>query len=389
MSDHQPTETRQDVGMGGLGLGGPQPGRRRSHRRRNRPRFGGCLAVLVALAVLLGGGYFAFSYGIEAVKSTLSPPPDYSGQGTGQVLVEVHDGDNATDIAATLKDRDVVKSQDAFISAARKDPKSTGIQVGFYQLRRKMSAENALAVLVDPDNLMHSAVTVPEGLTVEQIVALLAKQTDFSRADYDKVLAHPGQLGLPSYAEGKPEGYLFPATYEVPPNATPRSILASMVKRYDQAVADLDLDKRAQTLGSSPHDVMTVASLVQAEARFDKDFSKVARVIYNRLDDGMPLQFDSTVHYAVGKNGRVGTTDAERATDSPYNTYKNAGLPPTPIGAPGEKAIKAALEPADGSWLYFVTTNPDTGVTKFATSYQQHLRNKAEFDRWCADSGKC
>jgi len=389
VSDQEPIEEPHDSGMVGIGLGEPPaaPGRRR--RRRARRRIRGCLAVLLAMAVLFGGAYVAFSYGLDAVRSRLSPPPDYSGKGTGQVLVQVHDGDNATDIAATLVDKGVVKSQEAFVDAARQDPDSTGIQVGFYSLRRQMSADDALAVLVDPQNLMQSAVTVPEGVRLDQIVALLAQKTDFSKAQYERVLARPQRLGLPSYADGNAEGYLFPATYEVPPNATPRSVLAAMVKRYDQAVSDLDLETRARSLGASPHDVMTVASLVQAEARFDKDFSKVARVIYNRLDDGMPLQFDSTVHYAVGKDGRVGTSDADRASDSPYNTYKHAGLPPTPIGAPGEKAIKAALEPADGSWLYFVTTNPDTGVTKFATSYKEHLRNKAEFDQWCADTGKC
>jgi UPF0755 protein len=115
----------------------------------------------------------------------------------------------------------------------------------------------------------------------------------------------------------------------------------------------------------------------------------VARVIYNRLHKKMPLQFDSTVHYAVGKDGSVGTSDADRNSTSPYNTYKVTGLPPTPIAAPGEQAIEAALNPARGTWLYFVTTNPDTGETKFATSYSDHLKNKREFDRWCAQSDSC
>src|SRR3954454_15938130 len=162
--------------MSDLGLE-MEPGRRR-HPRRRRRRFSGCLAVLIALAVLVGGGYFAFSYGLTAIKDKLSPPPDYAGKGSGQVLVEVKDGDNATDIAATLMDKDVVKSQAAFTDAAKKDPKSTGIQVGYYTLAKHMSAKSALAVLVDPHNLMRNAVTIPEGLRVDQIVDLLAKKTD-------------------------------------------------------------------------------------------------------------------------------------------------------------------------------------------------------------------
>jgi UPF0755 protein len=358
------------------------PGRRRTPRRPRR-RVGGCLAVLVALAVLVGGGYFAFSYGLTAIKEKLQPPPDYSGTGTGKVLVEVHDGDSATDIAATLKAKGVVKSQQAFNDAARKDPKSTGIQVGFYTLKKQMSAKSALAVLVNPANLMRNAVTIPEGLRVDQIVDLLVKKTDFSRKQYLKVLAQPQQLGLPSYAKGNPEGYLFPATYEVPPNATPRSVLAAMVKRYEQAVAKLDIEGKAQALGYSPHDVMTVASIVQAEGRLPKDFPKIARVLYNRLEKGQPLQLDTTIVYIFKTKGKLTTSDQQRNVDSPYNTYKNVGLPPTPISAPGEQAIEAALSPTPGPWMYFVTTDPSNGAMSFATTYSEHLKNVAKFQAYC------
>jgi UPF0755 protein len=358
--------------------------------RRQRSRHGfGCFAVLLSLGVLLGGAYAAYYFGAAALKDRFSHPADYEGAGTGRVMVEVKEGEAATDIASTLVDEDVVKSAAAFTEEARNNPDSVGIQVGFYELRRKMSAASALNVLVDPDNRVRNTVTIPEGYTVKQIVATLAKKTDFSARQYNRVLRNPGSIGLPASANGNPEGYLFPATYELPPTATPRSVLATMVKRYDEAADHLGLVKKAEALGATPHDVMTVASLVQAEARYDKDFTKVARVIYNRLDEGMPLQFDSTVHYAVGKDGSVGTSDADRGSSSPYNTYKVTGLPPTPISAPGEQAIEAALNPARGTWLYFVTTNPDTGETKFATSYQDHLRNKREFDRWCAQSDSC
>lgn len=362
----------------------------REHRRYNRRRNGlGCLAVLIAFAVLAGGAYFAYDAAVEALGDRFNPAPDYAGTGSGSVMIEVQQGDNASDIARTLVEEDVVKSAEAFTEAAMANPDSTGIQVGFYELARQMSAEAALEVLIDPGNMVQDAVTLREGLTVEQTVAVLAKETDFSARQFEKVLRRPQAIGLPAYAQGNAEGYLFPATYQLPPNATPRSILTMMVDRFEQAAESLDLVAEAKALGTSPHDVMTVASLVQAEARFDKDFAKVSRVIYNRLEEPMPLQFDSTVHYAVGRDGGVGTSDDDRAVDSPYNTYRYPGLPPTPIMAPGEKAIDAALNPADGPWLYFVTTNPDTGVTKFAESYSDHLRNKAEFDEWCSGSPNC
>jgi len=362
----------------------------RGRRRKQRSRSGfGCLAVLIALAVLVGGGFLAYTVGVSALKDRLQGPEDYPGPGTGSVVVEVKEGDAASDIAETLVAKDVVKSTEAFTEAAVADPDSRGIQVGFYELKHQMAAEDALAVLVDPDNLLQNTVAFPEGWTVDQIVDQLAKKTDFSAKQYTKVLRRPETLGLPPYAQGDPEGYLFPATYQIKPNATPESILRSMVDRFEQAAEELDLEAEAERLGVSPHDVMVVASLVQAEARFDQDFPKVSRVIYNRLDQDMPLQFDSTVHYAVGRDGKVGTSDEDRDVDSPYNTYRYAGLPPTPIMAPGAKAIEAALHPADGDWLYFVTTNPDTGETKFAETYQEHLKNKAEFDAWCAQSEHC
>ena len=360
--------------------------------RRHRPRRSfGCLAVLLALVVLVGGGYFAVSVGMTALRDRLSAsmPRDYTGDGTGSVLFRVREGEAATDIGSRLARKDIVASLSAFTRAARENEESVGIQVGYYRLRHRMSAESALAVLVDPGNLLQQTVTIPEGLTVEETLRRLAKETDFNVGRFRRALRQPRRLGLPAYARGNPEGYLFPATYELSPKATPKAILEAMLARYHQSVRTLDLTAKARALGYSPHDVMTVASLVQAEARFGKDFNKVSRVIYNRLDARMPLQFDSTVKYAVGKNGSVGTSDADRATASPYNTYLHPGLPPTPISAPGEQAIRAALNPAAGTWLYFVTTNPDTGETKFATSYAQHLRNKAEFDRWCARSDHC
>lgn len=365
-----------------------EPKGHRSRRRRRR-RSGGGLAVLLALAVLLGGGYFAYDKGVSALRERFEPAPDYKGTGSGSVLIEVQEGESAGDIGATLVENDVVKSVEAFTSAARANPASTGIQVGFYEMRQQMSAESALDILIEPANMVQSAVTLREGLTVQQIIGVLAKETDFSARQFEKVLRRPAAIGLPSYANGNAEGYLFPATYQLPPNATPKSILTMMVDRFNQAAEDLDLVAEAESLGVSPHDVMTVASLVQAEARFDKDFPKVSRVIYNRLEEPMPLQFDSTVHYAVGRDGGVGTSDDDRDSDSEYNTYKHAGLPPTPIMAPGEQAIEAALNPADGPWLYFVTTNPDTGVTKFAEGYDEHLQNKQEFDEWCASSANC
>lgn len=356
----------------------------KKHARSRRGR--GCLAVLVAVAVLAAGGYLAYSYGMDALRERLSPPPDYNGAGSGSVLVEVKDGDAASDIAATLVDKDVVKSQEAFTDAARNDARSTGIQVGFYEMKKQMSAKSALAILIEPDNRMRNTVTLAEGLTVTQIVAQLAKSTDFSKAKYNKVLENPDAIGLPEYAEGNPEGYLFPATYEVAPNATPRSILTMMVERWRQAAEDADLEGMAESLGYTPAELMVVASLVEAESSRDEDRGKVARVIYNRLEtdvtDGL-LQIDAAVNYAHDRALGIAVTEEDLQIDSPYNTYKNPGLPPTPIEAPGDAAIAAAAKPTEGDWAYYVTVNLKTGETKFATDYDEFLKYKAEFKEYC------
>ncbi len=162
-----------------------------------------------------------------------------------------------------------------------------------------------------------------------------------------------------------PEGFLFPATYDVAPDATAESTLKQLFKAYDTAADKAGVTRTNRT----PYEIVIIASLVEAEARHAEDYGKVARVVYNRLEKGMPLQFDSTVNYALNADKQI-VTNQDLGVDSPYNTYKNTGLPPGPINSPGLAALQAAVNPTAGDWLYFVTTNPKTGETKFA----DHLR---------------
>ena len=368
-------------------------GRRRGEKRRNLP---GCLAVLVALAVVVGGLYFAVSWGVDKLGDQFSGAEDYPGPGSGEVTFEVASGDTVAAMGRNLKEQGVVASVDAFIDAASADPDSQSIQAGYYPLQEKMKAADVVEVLVDPSNMVKATVTIPEGLRVEDIVKVLAKQTDFSKKDFEQVLANPEQLGLPDYAGGNPEGYLFPATYDFGPEATPKSMLTDMVDRWKQAAQDADLEAKAAELGYTPQELMTVASLVQAEGRGD-DMPKIARVIYNRLEiEPNPtagfLQVDASVNYALDRPtvARLTTDDIESVADSPYNTYKQKGLPPTPIEAPGDEAIAAAAAPADGPWYFYVTTNLKTGETKFTDSYDEFLQFKQELDEYCAtQSDRC
>jgi UPF0755 protein len=358
--------------------------------RRRHWGIPGCLAVLVALVVLLGGGYLVLTRGVDALVDRIAGPEDYPGPGVGRVLVEVKAGQTGADIGNTLKSVGVVKSVEAFTDAyrANADASSAGIQAGFYRLKRQMKAEDAVERLVDPDNQVTDAVTIPEGLRVVDVVALLAKETDHSAKDFNAALKRSKQLGLPSYAKGSAEGYLFPATYEFPPRATAAEMLTMMVDKWRVVAEEAGITKAARAQGVSRQELMTIASLIEAEAR-PKYMAQVSRVIYNRLDNaGEPptnglLQLDATVNYAHGRNIGARTTREDRGIDSPYNTYRNPGLPPGPIEAPGQAAIEAAARPASGPWLFYVTTNLATGETKFATTVEGHNRNVQELNEYC------
>ncbi len=374
--------------------GDDQPRTRRRHAHRKRRRLSGCLPMLL---VILGFAVLAVVFvprGIDEVRSALAGPEDYPGPGTGEVLVVIDPGQSVASMGEELAEMDVVASSEAFVDAASSNPQSTGIQAGNYLMKEQMTAADAVAILVDPANVVQTAVTVPEGLRVEDTVALLAKETDFSRKQFDQVLAKPGQLGLPKYAEGDPEGYLFPATYPVTPSDTPESILKAMVTRWRQAADEVGLTQGAKELGYTPQEIMTIASLIEAEAP-PEYMPQVARVIYNRLEQPDAetrgfLQLDATVNYAHGTDIGARTTDAERRIDSPYNTYRYQGLPPGPIESPGEDAMAAALAPDDGDWLFYVTVNLATGETKFAVTGSEHQQNVAELNEYCrTQSDRC
>ena len=292
MSEQPMSDDTGVLPLGDAPLGG--------RRRKRRSRLPGCLSALVVLALVVGGLYWGGTSAVGWLEDRFGSGADYSGPGTGSVSVQVKEGDTATDICRTLAADDVVASVDACISAANANPDSTGIQVGFYDLKKQMKASDAIDVLVDPANIVADKVTIPEGLTVDQIVAILAEKTSYKKAAFEKVLAQPADLDLPDYADGDPEGYLFPSTYSFGPKDTPLQMLQAMVARWRQAADDAGLEQAAQKLGYSPAELMTVASLVQAEGR-GSDMPKIARVIYNRVTTtGAPtyglLQIDATVN---------------------------------------------------------------------------------------------
>lgn len=352
-----------------------------SRLRQQRLRSG--IAVLLSVAILTGLLSVAY-VGVRGVLGRVLRPAaaagaDYPGPGAGVVIVEVQRGETSTDIGKRLADASVVASPRAFLDAALADSEGAGkLQPGFYRLRTKMSGAQAFALMRDPAARAENRVTLPEGLRLEETLQALSKGTGIPLEDYE-VATRSRAIGLPRYAR-KPEGFLFPATYDVPPNASATSVLKMTTARFAEAAKQARLGEPSKY---GPYDVVTVASLIEGEARRPEDYAKVARVIYNRLRVRQPLGLDSTVNYVLGTDKQA-PSKQDIAIDSPYNTYRHAGLPPGPISSPGEQALDAAKHPARGPWLYFVTTDPESGLTKFTGSYAQFLSFKREYQRKAA-----
>jgi UPF0755 protein len=220
------------------------------------------------------------------------------------------------------------------------------------------------------------SLVIPEGWRAGQVYAAVDEALKRPPGTTQSAI-RAARLKLPPEARGNPEGYLFPATYPIDENTTPASLLSFMVNTAHQRFGTETVTASARKRGLTAYEAVNVASIVQAEADTAADMGKVARVIHNRLAKGMPLQMDSTLNYALDRS-TVDTTAADTRLDSPYNTYGRTGLPPTPIDNPGEEAMRAAVAPPAGDWLYFVTVEP--GDTRFTSDYEEHRRNVGEFN---------
>ncbi|MGX1954842.1 endolytic transglycosylase MltG [Streptomyces anulatus] len=223
----------------------------------------------------------------------------------------------------------------------------------------------------------HSTLMIPEGRRASQVYEAVDRALDLKPGSTRKA-ATTVDLALPAQAEGNPEGYLFPATYPIDAATEPAGLLRYMADTARKHFGSDHVTAGAQRNNVSVYDTITIASIVQAEADTASDMGKVARVVFNRLLKDMPLQMDSTINYAL-KRSTLDTTTAETQLDSPYNSYRIKGLPPTPIGNPGEEALRAAVSPTPGPWLYFVTVGP--GDTRFTDSYDEQQQNVQEFNR--------
>lgn len=347
-------------------------------------------AVLLSLAVLIGMGFFGYKAVHDAYRNYKSAD-DYLGPGTEQIVVTVPSGSSVNDIGYLLYDADVIKSTKAWRKAVQKLPTDAQFQAGRYKVARHIPASEAVAIFSNPQNIIKVRVTLPEALRATDQFALVNKAVpQISVASLNQQLQNPKNLGLPAWSGNKAEGFLFPNTYEVGDHPSAESLMKQQVAQFTKVSDELNFEDRAKAMGYTPMQVLTMASIAEKEVKTEAELKMVVGVLMNRLKKNMPLQLDSTVIYANNIHGKLTTDDAHRQLDSPYNTYKHAGLPPGPIANPGRTALSAALSPTLSDYLYFVVTDPSKGTTAFSKTLDEHNKNVAKFQAWCqAHTGTC
>jgi UPF0755 protein len=329
------------------------------------------IAVVAVGAIILGAVAYtnrsAIRSGIDQLIGN-----DYQGDGYSSVLVDIQPGDTGETVANSLVEMGVVKNfRTMYKLILEANPK---FYPGTYKLHLHMSSQSALNALLDPNGSITDRILIKEGLRANVILDKLAAATGIPRSEFSAAAKQRAAIGLPADAVSI-EGYLFPATYTFSPKATAVEILKTMIDRMQQELNKFGVSD------SDRNRILTLASIIQKEARQEPDFYKVSRVFQNRIKVGMHLQSDATVSYGVDGN-TVNTSAADRANNNGFNTYLHVGLPIGPISSPGSVAIDAALHPAAGTWLFFCAINLATGETVFSTTLAEHEKAVAQWRAW-------
>ncbi|WP_459649524.1 endolytic transglycosylase MltG [Kitasatospora sp. Ki12] len=348
--------------------------RKEKGKQSGRRNGGACLLVAVVLLGAVGGaGWWGYGF----YQDHFGPAPDFTGEGTGSVQFEVKKDAVAGQIGLALKSAGVVKSVDAFSEACKAEPKCITVQPGFYEMKKEMSAAAALKELLDQAG--GAAMVIPEGKNSSEIYAKIDDKLKLQKGTTAGVAkAQLNDLGLPAYANGNIEGFLWPTRYNIADGMKPEDLLKQMVKNATEKYAGLDAQAASVGLKTG-YEVIIEASILQREGNNPEDFAKMAKTIQNRLAAGGEINhrlgMDTTLQYSLGRK-ELNKSDMDNASNK-YNTYVNPGLPPTPISNPGDDALNAVLHPADGKWLYFIAMDPQH--TRFAETSKEHYANVKEY----------
>jgi UPF0755 protein len=341
-------------------------GSRRVRRKRRSKAWPAVLGVVLVLGIL-GVIYFIYS--------AASGGEDGSKE---SARVQVVKGDTLSDVAAKLEKAGAIESAFVFELQARYEGYGTEIKTGRYTFQPGQDSGKILHKLTVGQAAPTITVTIPEGLTIEETAGTVAADSSVPAPAFEKAARRTdyGYAFLDNPSVKTTEGYLFPAKYDFEKRVTARQIVDRLLEQYLLETQDLDFADAKERLDLTEHQVVTVASLIEKEAATPKERPLIASVIYNRMHEDMPLQIDATIQYALNKpKTNLSLTDLK--VDSPYNTYKNKGLPPGPICSPGRESLQAALNPANTKYLYYVLQA--NGEKHFFTkSYDDFLRAKAE-----------
>lgn len=300
-----------------------------------------------------------FTFALSTIHNKFLLNDYRSTTSSSQVGIVIKDGETGTQIAQKLEKAGVIKASKVFYKVAINDKRSNSISPGIHEVDIKISARSALDQLLDPKR-NRGLFGFIEGLRKAEILDLLDK----SKLASGKL--SPAVKPDALYKTGDLEGFLFPAQYSFSPGTVIDDAVNQMVQRFNLAAKETKVDLGYK--GFSPLELVTIASIIQAEGD-PQDFTKIAQVIYNRLKIGMPLQMNTTIEYAANLRGKIRLPYKELEVNSKYNTYKYRGLPPGPIGNPGQAALNASVNPESGDWLYFITVKPQD--TRFTKSYDQ------------------
>lgn len=350
----------------------------RAKKRRRMMRRRRTTTIIVICILVFGiGGFFGVRAAGGVFDDLFGPKGDYEGQGTDEVSIEIAPGSSARTVANQLVEEGVIMNSEPFLDEVER--RDATIQAGTWTMREKMSSKSAVEALINP--IAPPRITVAEGKQVEEIKSIMI-ESGMNADEVDKAIDDktPKDYGLEVDAPSL-EGYLYPATYDLEKTKTAEDVVEEMVAKTETELDEMGIEDK------DANRILTLASLVEKESPGDEEVrKKVARVFLNRISDdsktGGLLQSDATVAYIHGARSDLTTTKKERQSDSPYNTYKKKGLPPGPINSPSSGAVEAALNPTKGDWQFFVATNPDTGETKFANSYDEHQKNVEIYRKW-------
>lgn len=325
-----------------------------------RKKIGIGVLLVMVVAIGVSGAIFA-----SAIRGSALGKP---------TTTVIQPGWSGSRIAEELEGRDIVGSALAFRVYLKLRGSTNELKAGEYNLRTRMPFSDLLGELRKGPAIKFRKLTVPEGMTLEQVADVVGQSTHIP-ADAFMAAATPATVRPPILPEASKdlEGFLYPSTYFVIERETAADVVRRMVEQFDKATAAISWEQ-AKELGRTPYEMLTIASLIEEEAKVDEDRPLISAVVHNRLRRGMKLEIDATVQYAVRKYGKP-LTESDLEVDSPYNTRRYPGIPPGPIASPRWASIRAAFEPAQTDALFFVLTE-DCKHHLFTADYNEFLRAK-------------